>query len=237
MTSRYRQDWHRPEDPAASPQAAQPPGGEAEDGRRSLRDQHQDLTRELILRSVAGQLDTEEPSEITVPDVAAAAGVSVRTVYRHFASREELIAAAADWIGEHVLAASFPQTADEFAAKWRASMASFDEHPNLVRAMAISRAGNMVRSVRRTRRLEVMRQALQEVTGNLPAADQRRAEAVFGYLFNMLAWVTMRDENGFSGQETGEAVGWAIQVLLDDLRRRNEAVGAELVSKPQTAQT
>ena len=171
-----------------------------------------------------------------MPDVAAAAGVSVRTVYRHFASREELIAEAANWIGEHVFAISFPQTVDEFAANWQAVMAPFDEHPNLVRTMAITRAGSAIRS-RRTRRLQAMRQALQEVTGNLPAADQRRAEAVFGYLINMLAWVTMRDENGFSGQETGEAVSWAIQVLLDDLRRRNQAAGAQLAGKPQTAPT
>jgi AcrR family transcriptional regulator len=237
MTPGNGQDGRRPRKLAASAQAAQPPGGEVRDGPRSLRDQHQELTRELILRSVAEQLDTEEPPEITVPGVAAAAGVSVRTVYRHFATREELIAAAADWIAQHVLAASFPQSADEFAANWRAAATSFDQHPNLVRAMAISRAGNMVRSPRRTRRLQAMRQALQEVTGNLPAADQRRAEAVFGYLFNMLAWVTMRDENGFSGEETGEAVGWAIQVLLDDLRRRNEAAGAALANKPQTART
>jgi len=237
MASRYRQDRHPPDELVASPRAAQPPGGETQDGPRSLRDQHHDLTRELILRSVAEQLDTEEPPEITVPNVAAAAGVSVRTVYRHFASREELIAAAADWISEQFFTTPFPQTADEFAANWQTGAMSFDEHPNLVRAMAVSRAGNMVRSARRTRRLQVMRQALQDVTGNLPAADQHRAEAVFGYLINMLAWVTMRDENGFSGQETGEAVSWAIQVLLDDLRRRNEAAGAERMNKPQTAQT
>ncbi len=237
MTTRNGQGRHRPEEPTASHRAARPPGGETQDAPRSLRDQQQDLTRELILRSVAEQLEREELPDITVPRVAAAAGVSVRTVYRHFASREDLIAAAADWISERFLHTPFAQTADEFAANWTAGAKSFDEHPNLVRAMAISRAGNMVRSARRTRRLQAIRQALQDVTGNLPAADQRRAEAVFGYLINMLAWVTMRDENGFSGQETGEAIGWAIQVLLDDLRRRNEAAGAELVTKPHTAPT
>jgi AcrR family transcriptional regulator len=237
MTSGHRQDGHHPQDLVASSRAGQPSSREAQNGPRSLRDQHHELTRELILRSVADHLETGEPPEITVPDVAAAAGVSVRTVYRHFASREELIAAAADWISERVLTTPFPQTVDEFAANWAAGAKSFDAHPNLVRAMAISRAGNMVRSARRARRLEGMRQALRDVSGNLPTADQRRAEAIFGYLINMLAWVTMRDENGFSGEQTGEAVGWAIQVLLDDLRRRNEAAGAELVNKPQTAET
>ena len=104
---------------------------------------------------------------------------------------------------------------------------AFDQHPNLVRAMATSRAGNLVRSVRRPRRLEAQNRALREITGNLPAAEQRQAEAVFGYLSNMLAWLTMRDENGFSGEQSGQAISWAMRVLIDDLRRRNEAVGAQ----------
>jgi hypothetical protein len=104
---------------------------------------------------------------------------------------------------------------------------AFDRHPNLVRAMATSRAGNLVRSVRRPRRLEAQNRALREITGNLPAAEQRQAEAVFGYLSNMLAWLTMRDENGFSGEQSGRAISWAMRELIDDLRRRNEAAGAQ----------
>ena len=50
---------------------------------------------------------------------------------------------------------------------------------------------------------------------------------MFGYLSNMLAWLTMRDENGFSGEQSGKAIGWAMRVLIDDLRRRNEAAGAQ----------
>jgi len=43
-------------------------------------------------------------------------------------------------------------------------------------------------------------------------------------------------KTGFSGQETGEAVSWAIQVLLDDLRLRNQASGTGPANEPQTAQ-
>lgn len=204
------------------------PAATGESAPRSLRDQHHALTRELILRSVAKQLEEGQLSEITVPDVAQAAGVSVRTVYRHFATREELIAAAAEWISEHYFGEpGFPETVDELATNFAAHLQAFDEHPNLVRAMAVSRAGDAVRSVRRARRLQSQSVALQEVTGNLSPEEQRNAEAVFGYLVNMLAWVTMHDESGLSGRQMGKAMAWAMGVLIDDLRRRNVAVGAD----------
>jgi len=37
--------------------------------------------------------------------------------------------------------------------------------------------------------------------------------------------VTMRDEAGLDGKEVGEAVAWAMQVLIEDLRRRQVAAG------------
>ncbi len=197
-------------------------------GPSSLREQHHGLTRQLILRSVAEQLGKEDLSDITVPAVAQAAGISVRTIYRHFPTREDLIAAAAEWIfgGLFFSEPGIPEKVDELAAHTAANLKSFDKYPNLGRALALTRAGNAVRSVRRQHRLEGLQRALKEVMGNLSAAEQRRAEAVFGYLSNVLAWVTMRDENAFSGEEIGKAIGWAMEVLIDDLRRRNEAAGA-----------
>lgn len=192
----------------------------------SLRDQQQQLTREIILRSVADQLESGDPSEITVPEVARSAGVSVRTVYRHFASREDLIREAAEWISAHLFGASLmPETVAELAADYLENLVAFDEHPKLVRAMAVSRAGNSVRSARRARRLESLGRALREVTDNLSQEEQRQAEALFGYLVNMLAWVTMRDEYGLSGEQIAAAMDWALGALIDDLRRRNEAAG------------
>ena len=182
------------------------------------------------MRSVVEQLEEGGFADLTVPDVARAAGLSVRTVYRHFATREEMIAEAAEWIAAHYWTdPGLPDKLDELAAHFVEQAKTFDRHPNLVRALAMSRAGNQVRSVRRTRRLENQNRALRAVIGNLPDAEQRQAAAVFGYLSNMLAWLTMRDENGFTGDESGAAIAWVMDVLIEDLRRRNEAAGAGLV--------
>lgn len=194
----------------------------------TLRDQQAQLTRELILRAVADRLAVEDMDDISVPQIAKDAGVSLRTVYRYFPTRNELFAAAGDWIAEHMFgSAPFEESADQLGTVFREVCERFDEQPHLVRAMALTQSGRSVRWHRRTQRLDGIRRALGEISDRLPEDEVRKAQAVFFYLENMLAWVTMRDEAGLSGKEVGEAVAWAIGTLVNDLRRRNDAAGAE----------
>lgn len=190
----------------------------------TLRSQHADLTRELILQAVADLLQEESPGDVSMPAVARRAGVSLRTVYRYFAAREELLIAAADWINERMFGGvPFGDTIDDLPGLFRYACERFDEHPKLARAMALSQAGRSVRSHRRARRLDALRRALADVTDRLTEREQRGAFAVFCHLANMLAWVTMHDEGGLEGAEIGDAVEWAMQTLIEDLRRRNRS--------------
>jgi AcrR family transcriptional regulator len=191
----------------------------------SLRRRHSELTREVILRTVAELLEEGAASELAVPEVARRSGVSLRTVYRYFPTREQLIAAAGEWIGANVVGGEIPTLLADVPRVYAENAARWDERPKLVEAMALSRGANSLRSIRRQDRLAKLREALAEVTDGLPKAEARRAYAVFAYLDNMLAWLTMRDEAGLDGKEAGAAVAWAMNVLIDDLRRRQRAAG------------
>ena len=105
---------------------------------------------------------------------------------------------------------------------WRAN-GDFDERPGLVRAMIVSQLGRRARGYRRRERLEAIARALRDELPGLSEPELRRAEAVLAYLHNMLAYTTLREEQQFSGAETGEAIGWAIRTLVADLRRRQRA--------------
>lgn len=191
----------------------------------SLRDEHARATRERILAGVAELLERGDAGALTVPEVAAASGVSLRTVYRHYPTREELLEAAGRWIGDELLGHRYPRNLDEVAELFKEGCREFDERPGLVRAMALSGVGRDVRAHRRRERLGAIGRALREEAGGLPEAELRRAEAVIAYLHNMLAYTTMREESGLSGDEVGEAVAWAIHTLADDLRQRHREGG------------
>ena len=187
----------------------------------SLRDQHAAVTRERILAAVADLLERGDADELTVPAVAEASGVSLRTVYRYYPTREALLEAAGRWIGDELLRHPYPSDLDEVADLYEAGCRDFEERPGLVRALALSQLGRSVRGYRRRERLETIGQALRSELTGLSSEELRRAEAVLAYLHNVLAYTTLREESGLAGEEIGEAIGWAIRTLVADLRKRN----------------
>ena len=70
-------------------------------------------------------------------------------------------------------------------------------------------------------RLEAIGRTLRAELTELSEPELQRAEAVLSYLHNILAYTTLREENGLSGEEIGEEIGWAIRTLIADLRKRN----------------
>ena len=193
----------------------------------SLRDQHAAVTRTRILSAVAELLEEGDAEELTMPGVAAASGVSLRTVYRYYPTREELLEGAGRWIGDELLGHSYPATLDEVADRFEEGAPDFDEHPGLVRAMALSQLGRRIRGYRRQERLEALARALRDELPGLPEEELRRAEAVIAYLHNILAYTTLREENGLSGEEIGRTIGWAIRALVEDLRRNHGEQGRQ----------
>jgi AcrR family transcriptional regulator len=189
----------------------------------SLRDDQSAVARERILQAVAQLLELDDAAELTMPQVAHVSGVSLRTVYRYFPSREELLDAAGRWIGGELLKQGYPASLDDVADMFQRACAEFDERPGLVRAMALSQVGREARSSRRRERLDAIRHALDQEAGSLPEPELRQAEAVLGYLHNMLAYTTLREEHHMPGDEIGEALGWAIRTLVADVRRRQRA--------------
>jgi AcrR family transcriptional regulator len=189
----------------------------------TLRDQQAAVARERIFRAVAELLERDGSEALTVPQVAELSGVSLRTVYRYFPTREALLDAAGRWIGGELLKQGYPASLDDVADSFERACSEFDQRPGLVRAMALSQVGREARSTRRRERLEAIRQVLEQELGSLPEGELRQAEAVLAYLHNMLAYTTLREEQQLSGAEIGEALGWAIRTLVADLRRRQRA--------------
>jgi AcrR family transcriptional regulator len=188
----------------------------------SLREAQAAVTRERILSAVADLIEQGGVDDLTIPDVAEASGASLRTIYRYYPTREQLLEAVGRWIGDELLKHPYPSNLDEVADLYQEGCGDFDERPGLVRALALSQLGQQARGYRRRERLESIRSSLQSELSGLDEQELKRAEAVLAYLHNMLAYTFMREESGLSGEEIGEAVGWAIRTLVADLRRKQQ---------------
>ena len=62
-----------------------------------------EATREAILKAARTVLSEDGPEGLSVSRVANLAGVNRGTAYQHFATREELLQATADWVAGQLI--------------------------------------------------------------------------------------------------------------------------------------
>ena len=67
-----------------------------------LRDEYAALTRQRIVAAFVESLEDETSDDVSMAVIAKRANVAERTIYRHFKTRAELLAAAGEWIEDNV---------------------------------------------------------------------------------------------------------------------------------------
>jgi AcrR family transcriptional regulator len=188
--------------------------------RSPLREEQAAATREKILAGLAGVLAANGSGEASYREIAAAAGVTEITVYRHFPSKDELLKAFWWWLDRRLTDAGMPREEAALGPGVKALFAAFDREEPLIRASLLSPQGRAMRASMKAERQAGFEAALAAATRGLPAAERRRAHAVVQLLYSGWAWLSMKDQWGLSGEEAGEASAWAIGLVLDDLHRR-----------------
>lgn len=185
--------------------------------RSALRERQQDETRELILRALGEQILSSRPGEFSLPEVAERAGVSVRTVYRHFGSREQLIEA----LQEYVVRRATPQppmTIEELLAFPPTLFAVFDAHAQWVEAMVRAGPGSAVRAAGRPGRIALFRALTAPVVATLPPEDALAVQALVKHLVSAETWLAMREALGADGASAGRAVSRTIRALFAEIK-------------------
>jgi len=180
----------------------------------SLRDGYREETRTRILDAAVAQLAVSELEGLTMAGVAAQAGVTERTVFRHFASRDALIAAVWPRMQARVRSDGFPRTAEALIATPTKLFPAFDEEEGLVRASAFSAAGREVRAAADPQRRAAMRDAVQDAFPDLAEPELTRLAAIVQLIDSAYAWAVMKQHWGLTGAEAGQAASEALAVLL-----------------------
>jgi AcrR family transcriptional regulator len=186
--------------------------------RAGLRERQAEQVRADVLDAVVAQLEGRLIDDISMADIAAAAGVSLRTLYRYFPDRAALLHAA----GDHLygsLGVSYQITgADDVAASFLDAARRLSKRPALTRALVQTTAGRAARSSVRGQRVDAIRTALKPLTDGLDPDLARRATAVVAHLCSAASWVAVSDDSGLDDNDAQQAVAWAIDTLISALR-------------------
>ncbi|MET0246477.1 MAG: resolvase [Sphingomonas sp.] len=146
--------------------------------------------------------------------VAKRAGVSRRTVYRRYPDQKALRAAIRARIDAPMPP---PASLDAVIEGLPARFAGFDARPAEATLALASTEG---RAARRRARPEATRTMLIDAAGSLPEPERVRAAAMLGFLSEGTAWLELREQWDLTGEEAAAACRWAIETLIEDLRRR-----------------
>ncbi len=195
--------------------------------RSPLREAQAGQTRGLILDAFAGLVADGRVDGWSVRQLATAAGVSERTVYRYFPDRGALVEGLTDYLIERIGAAPIEaslETTDDLVAVVEEMFRLFDAEADLTRAALILRIGPGPATDDSQRRNEMMAGLIERSFPALADVDRQRLLAVVRSLTGSATWLRMREEFGLSGDESGAIVSWALGVLFTEIRARGGIV-------------
>jgi AcrR family transcriptional regulator len=187
-----------------------------------LRERQAQHTRDEILDALTRLLETQGADEITTRELALAAGVAERSVYRHFPDRAALVeglTARLERLRDRGPAAL--EELEDLKPMVIKLMADLDGHPVEARAEALFNADPRRYTAATRYHTEQFHRA---VAASLADLDDERRLALVGVvrvLVSAQTWLRLREEFDISGDSAGPIVAWVIDALVHEVERGN----------------
>lgn len=189
--------------------------------RSQLREAQAAETRVRILEATMRVIATGVAG-LSVPAVAREAGVAVPTVYRHFRTKSELLAAlyphAARRAGLDQIAD--PRSLDELQPMIRALLGRLDDLDDLSRAAMAGPGAAEVRQATISTRLQRIRRLTDSIEPKLEEADRDRITRLLTVLTMSSSLRMWRDHLGLSVDAVAEEIDWIVRAALFAINER-----------------
>ena len=186
----------------------------------SLAERQTDLTERLILESAVRLLEHASLTELTVRAVAKQAGMSERTVFRYFATREEFLDAVAGEVRRQLNVPPPPATLEELLVAPRALYGAFEARTNLTKAALHTELFDRMRQTQAKERWMAVRRIVDAHAPRRSERERRFAAANVRYYLSATTWHYYRFYFGFSLADTIACAQGAIRQSMDALRAR-----------------
>ena len=183
--------------------------------RSELRERQAATTRERILDATVRVL-AKGLADVTVPAVAREAGVSVPTVYRHFRTKRDLLAALQPHLQRQIGidANALPTSIDELRGSLVSVLSGMDGLDDVMRAAHASAGAEEVRRVHAPNRFKLARKVVEGVAPELLPADADRIARILVILTASPALRMWRDDFGASVEEIADDIDRTMRAAI-----------------------
>jgi len=176
-----------------------------------------DHTQGLILASAIEFLEESPVSDLTVRAVAARAGISERTVFRYFATRDDFLDAVAGAVSARMDLPPSPATLDELLGYADTLYRRFDATAALIKAALHTELSTRLRHAAAEQRWVAVRRLLDAHAPRRPAHAREIAAANICYQLSATTWHYFRFYFGFSLERTIECGTAAVRQAVEGL--------------------
>ncbi len=187
-------------------------GGEAA---TDLRRRRAEVSKQAIRDAVAQLLLDEHPSKLSIPAVAAQAGVSVRTVYRYFPTKQDLLDDVAE-VQQRRADSIMDGRSDLFdrpdqylTALWT----DFEQDVEAIRAQHTSALGRDLRTLRMHKVRGDLRIRLDKIFPETTEQDRNDLSDLIMTLMSSGAFLELHSRLGRSGADAARLAWWAAVAL------------------------
>jgi AcrR family transcriptional regulator len=184
---------------------------------RTLSERRTDFTRTLILETAIDLLEDAGVRELTMRAVAKQAGMSERSMFRYFATREELLDAVASAIISRVDAPLPPKTIAELRSFPATLYAAFEAKQTLISASLRSDIFSRIRGTTVRTRFAAIRKTIDEAARRATLQARKVHGANVCYFLGASTWHYYRFTFRYSFEDTVECADTAITLALDAL--------------------
>src|SRR5438105_8607155 len=149
-----------------------------------LRAEQLEQTHAKILDAAIELVAESGPETLTIPLVAEHAGASVRTVYRHYATKEALLDAISQKMEERFDSNLFDRTLEELPELATSIFQRFGENEPLVRAALRTRGTGGAFGAARRKRIAWVKRALEPLLDGRSSAERNQIVAAVYNLYS-----------------------------------------------------
>jgi AcrR family transcriptional regulator len=183
----------------------------------TLAERHTDHTRQWIVAAAVDLMEQPGAGPLTNAAIAERAGISERTVYRHFATRDALLDSLAAEVARRLGSPPVPATPAALLDYPAELFACFEARSQLTRSALNSDVFPRMRDGPAAQRWRGVQQVLADALPGLPEAERAIAAANLRYLLAATTWQYYRYQFGFSLEQTVRCVRLALVLQLKGL--------------------
>jgi len=181
----------------------------------TLRERYRERTRWEIINAYADLSLERGFNNFTMQDIADRVGISHRTLYRYFESRE----AITDGLNREIAARVYTPGGDRFedsAGVLRHNYRVFGEHRKPMLVCSLMVEAGLLSAPGRASRDKYMRELVEDRGTNLNETGRRQLFGLLRIVAGSMAWARLTSESiGLTDDEAGAASEWAMAALVD----------------------